>query len=254
MIEIRHRVRPRDRYDQIYQGDRIHQMESFFLWICRLLRTSPGERLLDVSTGRGQMVKAARSLGLDAYGLDYSMQACRLAAQNARGSFVSCANGEFVPIATATMDFVTILGSLEHFDDMERGVREVVRILKRKGRACFTVPNTFGLRWNANVAWKTGDIDDDGQPIQRYGTRDQWASLLESNGLKVNQVLGYEHELAWPRTRRDLIHYATHPSRLIRLFLVRMIPVNMAGQFVFLCSPSSIQPETPKLEAPQTNG
>lgn len=234
MIELRHTRNTRAIYDRIYRGDAIDQMDSFFLWIQNLLCMAPGQKFLDISTGRGRMVKLARARGIEAYGLDFSNTACRIAAQNTPGRII-CGDGHLLPYAQNQFDFVTNLGSLEHFERMDWGVQEMARVLKPSGQACLTLPNTFGLRWNVNVAWKTGDVDDDGQPLQRYGTRRQWQRLLEKNGLRVMRVLGYEHEHAFPRTWRDLRSYWFRPKRIAVMLYAPLIPVNAAGQFVFIC-------------------
>ncbi len=235
MIEIRHSNNTRREYDKIYQGERIHQMDSFFIWICSLLNIDSSASVLDVSTGRGQMPQFARRRGARAFGLDFSMVACRLAYERVPGAIL-CSDGQRLPFVDDSFDIVTNLGSLEHFENMAWGIREMARVVKPTGLVCLSVPNTFGLRWNVRVAWKTGDVDDDGQPLQRYGTRRQWQSLLENNGLSVIRVLGYEHERAFPRTWNDFKTYFKHPVRLISLLLfVPFIQVNAAGQFVFVC-------------------
>ena len=251
MIEIRHCYDTRRVYDEIYEGSEIHQMDSFFIWVCSLLQVNAGSLVLDVSTGRGQMVEFARRRQAHAFGLDFSMVACRLAASRSPRAIL-CSDGQRLPFPDGTFDVVTNLGSLEHFERMDFGVQEMARVLKSDGIACLTVPNTFGLRWNVNVAWKTGDVDDDGQPLQRYGTRLQWQRLLESNGLSVVKVLGYEHERAFPRTRHDLKTYLMHPKRLVSLLFVPLIPVNAAGQFVFVCERA--RSERARSEGAQSEG
>lgn len=234
MIEIRHTRDTRSTYNHIYSGEAINQMDSFFLWILSLLDLQPEQRLLDISTGRGKMVALAKGQKINAHGLDFSQVACALAARNSSGS-ITCGDGQLLPYADNTFDAVTNLGSLEHFEDMESGVREMVRVMKPAGWACLTVPNSFGLFWNVSSAWRTGDVDDDGQPLQRYGTRRQWERILAANGLDVTQVLGYEHEHAFPRTWQDAHRYWFRPIRTIRMLVSPHLPVNIAGQFVFLC-------------------
>lgn len=234
MIEIRHSDDTRTVYDKIYKGHAINQMDSFFLWVQNLLALKPDDCLLDVSTGRGRMVKLALQRGIDAFGLDFSGTACQIAGRGAPGRIV-CADAQRLPFPEASFDAVTNLGSLEHLGDMAQGVQEMARVLRPDGRACITVPNTFGLFWNVQVAWRTGDVDDDGQPLQRYGTRKQWESLLHANGLRVIQVYGYEHEHAFPRTWRDVRRYWFRPIRISRMLFSPLLPVNIAGQFVFIC-------------------
>lgn len=237
MIEIRHTNETRSTYDQIYTGDSIDQMDSYFLWLQDLLRLKPGQRLLDVSTGRGQMLALARKRGIDAYGLDFSAVACRIAAAKMPGRVIG-GDGHSLPFPANCFDAVTNVGSLEHFEEMALGVQEMARVLKPNGLACVTVPNAFGLWWNVMAAWRTGDVDDDGQPLQRYGSRRQWERLLSSNGLTVTEVRGYEHEHAFPRTRKDARSYWLRPVRIARMLLSPHLPVNIAGQFVFLCRKS----------------
>jgi len=237
MIEFRHSIDTRVVYDEIYKGTGIHQMDSFFIWICSLLRIGPNMSVLDISTGRGQMVQFARKKRANAVGLDFSIVGCQHAEKRAPGCIVR-SDGQSLPFPNNTFDVATNLGSLEHFERMDLGIQEMARVLKKDGLACLTVPNTFGLRWNVKVGWKTGDVDDDGQPLQRYGTRRQWERLLENHGLSVTQVLGYEHDRAFPRTGHDLLLYLKHPTRLATsLFYIPFIPINMAGQFVFICKP-----------------
>jgi SAM-dependent methyltransferase len=235
MIEIRHTEQPNTVYDDIFSGEAIHQMDSFFIWALSLLGVDENTELLDIATGRGQMVQYALQKGATAFGLDFSWKACQLAYKREPDTII-CSDAHELPFANDRFDAVTNIGSLEHLENMEKGIKEMARVLKPAGRALLTVPNTFGLRWNVQYAWRTGDVDDDGQPIQRYGTRKQWEQLLEGNGLKVEKVLGYEHERSFPRTKHDLINYLKHPRMLFSmLFFVPLIPVNMAGQFVFIC-------------------
>jgi hypothetical protein len=81
--------------------------------------------------------------------------------------------------------------------------------------------------------WRSGDVFNDGQPLQRYGTHAQWRRLLEWNGLHVRRVIRYERE--WPRTWGDLKWYALHPYRLIRAILAWLIPTNLSSFLVYLC-------------------
>jgi SAM-dependent methyltransferase len=236
MIEFRHTTDTQAIYDEIYKGELIHQMDSYFKWVCSLVKIKSGMRLLDIATGRGQMVSTADSYGALSVGIDFSMTACKVAIGNAKR--ISCADAMWLPFPNGYFDIVTNIGSLEHFEDLDRGILEMVRVLKLDGQAFLMVPNTYGLRWAVFHAWKTGRISDDGQPLQRYGTRSQWADLLQKNGLEVIKVLGYEHERAFPRTWHDFWRYIKNPRRLISmLFITPLIPVNAASQFVFICKP-----------------
>lgn len=237
MIEIRHTLSEdvRSAYDDIYSSDEpIVQPDYFYQWLLGRLRPERGKRLLDVSCGVGVLLKFATKAGLQASGVDISQAAVREAKEKDALARVAVGNGEALPYADDSFDYVTNIGSLEHYEHMPEGIQEMARVLRRDGRACILVPNSFGLLWNIRYVWRTGDVCDDRQPIQRYGTRQQWQRLLEANGLVVCQLFGYHRAL--PRTRSDWLWYLRRPHKLLSsLLFVPLIPLNLASMFVFIC-------------------
>jgi SAM-dependent methyltransferase len=171
---------------------------------------------------------------LAVYGVDLSEVALAKARADAPGAVVITANGEALPYPGDRFDRVTNMGSLEHYEDPVRGAAEMARVVKPDGRVCLHVPNTFGLRWNVLHAWRHGDVHDDGQPIQRYGTRAQWTGVLEAGGLQVERVLGYDEVAALPATPSEWWGLLRHPSRILGP-ATRFLPVDMAGIFLFVC-------------------
>ena len=235
MVEIRHVPgSTRGAYDEIYADTGIRHPDSLWWWLLDLIGAQPGMRLLDVACGEGQMLRFALLCGIEAHGVDLSHVALSHARSEAPGAVVAAANGEALPYPDDRFDRVTNLGSLEHYEDPVAGAAEMARVLKPDGLVCLHVPNTFGLRWSVMHAWRNGDVHDDGQPIQRYGTRAQWTRLLEAGGLAVERVVGYEEASDRPRSPADWLGVARHPSRLL-VPAVRFLPVNMASIFLFLC-------------------
>jgi len=242
LLEIRHIEentpdRVKRAYEAIYTGPGIHQLGSFYFWLLDVLSPCSGQRLLDVSCGEGTLVHLARAHGLEAYGLDLAEAAVRIARrkvelQTGGGDFIVAA-GEHLPYADASFDYVTNIGSLEHFTDVAAGVREMARVLRPNGVAMVLVPNLFSLLHNVYEAWRKGRMVDDGQPLQRYATRRDWEHILYVNGLVVLRTVKYERE--WPRSRSDLVWYLRHPKAFVRLMLSPFVPLNLASCFVFLC-------------------
>jgi SAM-dependent methyltransferase len=242
MLEIRHRgmrdtAATRDAYNRIYQESGIRLRDSFYLWLIELLEPEPGGLLLDISCGEGQLVTLAAAQGLQGVGVDFAYQGVALGQRATPGAGWAVGDGECLPLATGSVDYVTHIGSLEHYQAPDRGASEIARVLRPGGKACILLPNAFGLMGNIKHVWRKGDIYDDGQPLQRYGTRLAWQGLLEGNGLAVEKVFAYG-EVERPRTPPDWAWYLRRPHKLLRLGVSRLIPLNLANHFVFRCRPA----------------
>lgn len=235
LIEIRHVAgSTRAAYNEIYDDVGIRHPDWLWTWQLDLVGAEAGMRLLDVACGEGQLLRHALLRGLEAHGVDLSDVALRSARAGAPGATVATANGESLPYPDDYFDIVTNLGSLEHYEDPVRGAAEMARVVRPDGLVCLHVPNTFGLRWNVLHAWRHGDVHDDGQPIQRYGTRRQWERVLEAGGLQVERVLGYDEPSDWPQSPGEWLALPLHPSRML-IPLTSKLPVDMASIFMFLC-------------------
>lgn len=236
MEEIRHQIAGnREDYNAIYSGAGISQMDSFYIWILRLMNVHGGA-LLDVSCGEGQLLRFASKRDTEAHGIDISDVAARI-AQTHSGAYALTGNAEELPYANNSFDYVTNIGSLEHYENMPRAVKEMARVLRIGGTACILLPNTYGKRWNVQHVWRTGDIHDDGQPLQRYGSRGEWHRLLEAGGFTVLRTLGYEYERANPYTWNDMLYYLRRPQRVLSTIYYRLtIPVNAASMLIYICT------------------
>lgn len=239
MLEIRHEAMTetaatRAAYNDLYVRRRIRHRDSFYLWLIDRLRPRPGQTLLDISTGEGRLVTLARHRGLRAWGMDFAITSLVSARRDSGQAVWAAADGEQLPLAAGCVDFVTHIGSLEHYIAPERGAAEIARVLKPDGRACILVPNAYGLLGNIIHVWRRGEIFDDGQPLQRYATQQTWQKLLESSGLRVARTIGYG-ELEFPRTGRDAVWLLGRPHKLVRYLLSPLIPTNLANDLVYLC-------------------
>lgn len=221
-------------YDALHAEGQLRQRDSFYKWLVSLLRPQPGQQLLDVSCGQGALLKFGQEAGLVVAGLDLSSQAvaAALAETEHKGGLV-VADAERLPYADGSFDYVTNIGSVEHYFRPGQAVAEMARVLHPDGLALILLPNTFGLLGNILYVWRHGDVFDDGQPLQRYGTRSQWCRLLEMNGLRVVRTSKYERAL--PRTWPDLAWYLARPYRLGRALLAAVIPLNLTSFLVYQC-------------------
>ena len=222
-------------YEKIYTHDAIQHMESFYLWLLDLLKPCRGKSLLDIACGIGDLPRlASEKLGLDCCGLDFSFEALRIGSQESQSVGYAVGDGERLPYPDSRFNYITSIGSLEHYIHPHLGVEEMTRVLKPDGRACVLLPNTFGIMGNVWTALRTGRTFDDGrQPIQRYAARFEWQELLEEGGFQIVKTLKYEGVKF--RNLQDFYCYSKHPKDLVRVLLGPFVPLNWANYFVYVC-------------------
>lgn len=170
-------------------------------------------------------------------GLDIATEACLLSQEAAPGAAVVVGNGERLPFADGTFDFVTNLGSLEHYWHPESGIRETARVLRKDGRACVLLPNAYfwiDLIWKV---WRTGYSPSHSQEIERFAARNEWRDFIEAHGLEVYRIVKYNS--VFPRSREDVHWFLTHPRRLVSLLTCPLTPANFSFCFAYLCQPAA---------------
>jgi demethylmenaquinone methyltransferase/2-methoxy-6-polyprenyl-1,4-benzoquinol methylase len=124
--------------------DLVNDLQSFGLhrlWKRRLLtlaKVRPGERVLDVCCGTGDVALRFRSKGAQVVGVDFSMAMLEVAHRRAgRASdavtFVR-ADALHLPFPDAQFDVVTVSYGLRNLSSVEDGLREMWRVAKGGGR------------------------------------------------------------------------------------------------------------------------
>ncbi len=119
----------------------------------------PGMRVLDVGSGRGEVVRRCARLGASAYGIDYAAVANQLARElMARGEEldgrmgVAQADAKVLPFPAGHFDRVTMFDIVEHLHpwELHQALLEVGRVLRDDGRLVIhTAPN----RWYDRYAY-----------------------------------------------------------------------------------------------------
>jgi SAM-dependent methyltransferase len=192
--------------------------------------------LLDVSCGAGLLLAAALARDVSAVGIDLSDEAVRLAHRVAPGARVTVGSGEHLPFRSSTFDYVSCLGSLEHFLDMGMGLREMVRVAKPTARLCILVPNKTFAGWGL-----LGRHGTEQQDINEHlMTLPAWSRLFQDHGLEVLRVIPDRwHAVKWRSTPPKGRRLLTGP---LLEAAWRLLPLRWQYQFVFLLAPHSTRP------------
>lgn len=200
------------------------------------LEVRTGSALLDVGAGDGRLLRAACESDMIAFGVDFSEAALIKAASFAPNAYVAVGEGERLPFPDASFQYLTCLGSLEHFNDIESGLVEMVRVCKNGARLCIMVPNSFYLFDIISVFKKGYSRNGTFQPQEKLATHREWRDLLESRGLRVLTVHRDKEPIdtSWGNVFSDLNPLGTI-NRFIEKILQIVMPLNLGYQFVFTC-------------------
>ncbi len=193
-----------------------------------LLGATPGYRLLDVSCGTGFLLRAATDRGLGAVGVDLSDQATRVARDAAPRAALAVSSGEALCLRSAVFDYVTCLGSLEHFLDMRQGLREMRRVARAGARFCIMVPNRDFLAWKLGAGTGTAQQDIN----ENLQTLAEWRALFGENGFREVRVLPDRWHAE--RFRRADGSVASRLKGLLLGTLWRWLPLRLEYQFIFV--------------------
>ncbi len=117
-----------------------------------MARIQPGERVLDVGCGRGELVAHAAMLGAEAVGIDYAEEAVRIAGEALaeyppevrERAGVRLMNARSLEFDDAFFDIAFMSDVVEHLypNELAEAIRETRRVLKPGGRLIVhTCPN-----------------------------------------------------------------------------------------------------------------
>jgi SAM-dependent methyltransferase len=133
-------------------------------------------RILDVGTSTGTNLRLLKELGfVNVVGVEPDSQAGQF-ARIKTGIEVLVADCTSLPFGSAEFDCVLATDVLEHIEDDEKAVQEIVRVLRPGGHLVVTVPAFMAL-WG---------IQDDLSHHKRRYRKERISNLLSAQGLVVH--------------------------------------------------------------------
>jgi len=125
--------------------------ERRFGLICRAAGETINRHVLEDGCGVGEYLAHLTEYAQHAVGLDYEFE--RTLEASTKVTEVVCGAGEKLPFPNDYFDLVLSHEVLEHVQDDQQAVNEIIRVLKPRGRLILFVPNrgypfeTHGIYW-----------------------------------------------------------------------------------------------------------
>ena len=221
----------REFYDDVYYREVINRNPLGFHLRRLAQRLGPwiGRRTLDVACGAGSWLQAIAEQGAITAGIDISQVALEVCRKVVPKAELHCGAAERLPFADRQFDFISCLGALEHFLDIEAALREMIRVAKPDASILLLVPNAdflptrLGL-WNGTLQAAVKE-----QALSLL----EWQELFESAGLRVKARWKDLHILSagW------IFHgaYYEWPLRAAQALALPFWPLNWQYQVYHLC-------------------
>lgn len=192
------------------------------------LSVSAGKKILDAGCGTGYLLKAAHERGLESYGIDISAQGVKIASVIAPESHISVGQAEQLEFSDNFFDYVTCLGVLEHFSDMEKGLQEMKRVAKPGASLCIMVPNSNFLYWKLKGASGTDQADINERLLSLHA----WKKFFAQSGLEIVKI----HKDKWFKEANS---FGAKPKQnflrnIAGKIICFLLPLKYTYQFIFI--------------------
>ena len=154
-------------------------------YIGRWLPASLGGRVLEIGCGPGRFVALLAALGFEVTGADPVAYSAWEAIKAIRSvEFFEGVKAESLPFPDARFDHVACLNAMLYFDDPEKALNEMRRVIKPGGRLFLRTIN------RDNLVFKTvkKHLDPAGK---NYYTGTELEALLKRTGFDVAQICTY---------------------------------------------------------------
>lgn len=167
--------------NSLYNRVRKKTLKDKVRWV---RNTVHGNRLLDIGSGTGHFLRAAKEGGFEGYGIEPDEDARAYAHKE--NHVRSCEQGELYNLEKRSVDVITMWHVLEHVYDLKKDVAQMKEVLSPGGKLFVAVPNmnSYDARYYKEY-WAAYDV-----PRHLYHFQKQDISkFFMSNGFELEKVI-----------------------------------------------------------------
>jgi demethylmenaquinone methyltransferase/2-methoxy-6-polyprenyl-1,4-benzoquinol methylase len=141
------------RYDLITRLLSFGQDQRWKRRVLALAAVRPGERVLDLACGTGDLAVRAASAGGRVVALDLALPMLQLARTRPEGGAIRWIAGDIgaLPVADGTIDVITLGYGLRNVPELRIALDELLRVLKPGGRMCSLDFDRPSSRWRRAI-------------------------------------------------------------------------------------------------------
>ena len=153
------------------------------------LAAQPGERILDLGCGDGQLTQRIAATGANVQGVDASAEMA--ASARVRGIAADVASAELLPYADGSFDAVFSNAALHWVRDQDAMMRQVHRVLRPGGRFVAEMGghgNIAAIRVAFIATLTRHGFGDRENEVNYYPTPDAYTERLTKHGFRVEKI------------------------------------------------------------------
>ncbi len=218
-------------YDQKYTQEQYQTMRPSWAYEVFLdyLPLQKGEQLLDVACGTGYLLERADARGLKVTGVDLSSSAVELSENLVPTAEVQQSSAEQLPFKNERFDYLTCLGSIEHFLDQQKALEEFKRVTQKQATFLFVVPNK-----NYLFDLIRGEHGTEQQAINEdLKSLKEWKNLFKQAGFSIQKIT-QDNWIRNSLTFNAKVSLFESLKILVKKVIWLVLPLRFTYQFVFV--------------------
>ena len=218
-------------YDGVYYADANKPLQgsAHLKRLARKVGIGSSDAVLDIACGLGEWLHVCATDGAKVHGVDLSERAIEYCSKHMPDGEFHAVPAENLPFADGQFNFVSCLGSLEHFVEPVVSLNEMMRVAKAGAKFLILVPNAGFLTRKLKLFGGTNQKE----AKEVAQTLDEWDNLFEQAGLRVTRKWKDLHVLSWSWISMN--GFLPAPFRALQALALLVWPLRWQYQVYHLC-------------------